>query len=181
MLPSAGPALDGIVAQRLGDLAQAPNYSTDPAAADRLRARLEKSGILVLAEQSDGAWYCTLSVEMGWARERLATGSGETRELALCRAVFNLPPSVRRAVRDPAEPLSFEAGAQAATSAAAAQPQPAERAETTEPGSCAGCGAPLGRALSGLCPICSYRRGRQARVDFEARRRIRRRRSPATG
>ncbi len=167
MLSPSGPLLDEIVARRLGEDAPVPPYSTDPAAADRLIARLEKSGILLTAERVEETWYCALTVEIGWAREKLATGSGETRETALCRAVANLPSTCRPALATPV----------AAAAAAATDPDDAAAAS----GVCLDCGAPLARAHAGSrrCPVCSYRRGRQARVDFEARRRVRKRRSPA--
>ena len=92
MLPEAGPVLDKEIARRLGEeQTPAAGYSTDLAAADRLISRLEESAIFVTWIHAKPFWYCTLAVSVSGARERIATGTGETRPLALCRAVVNLP------------------------------------------------------------------------------------------
>ena len=92
MLPPAGPVLDKEIARRLGeDRTPVAGYSTDHAVADRLISRLEESAIIVTWVQAKPFWYCTLAVSVSGARERIATGTAETRPLALCRAVVNLP------------------------------------------------------------------------------------------
>jgi len=70
MLHGPGPDLDRLVARRLGDSAPEADYSIDPAAADRLITRLEKTGLRVQPERADELWYCTLSAGTG---QRLAT------------------------------------------------------------------------------------------------------------
>jgi len=186
MIPEPGRELDENAARQMGDAGPAPAYSTDAAAADRLVRRLEASGVSLVWEREGQWWYCTLSVEVGWARERLAMGSGPTREIALCRAVCNLPSSVRLAAAGRVAPEP-----ERAASARAPSPTDRKRREHAVPAAagpaqaesavCAECGAPLARAHAGsrFCPVCSYRRGRPARIEFEARRRIRRRRPPA--
>jgi hypothetical protein len=91
MLPGPGRNLDQMVARALGEDGKAPPYSTDAAAADSLKTRLEQGGISLSFETAGQQSYCTLWVEIGWVRERMATGSGPTPEMALCRAVVNLP------------------------------------------------------------------------------------------
>ena len=92
MLQEAGPGLDREVARRLGeDRAPAAAYSADPVAADRLISRLEKNAIIITWIEAEPFWYCTLAVSISGVRERIATGAGPTRPLALCRAVVNLP------------------------------------------------------------------------------------------
>jgi hypothetical protein len=92
MLQEAGPGLDREVARRLGeDRPPAAGYSTDPAAADRLISRLEENAIIITWIEAEPFWYCTLAVSVSGVRERIATGAGPTRPLALCRAVVNLP------------------------------------------------------------------------------------------
>jgi hypothetical protein len=179
MLHGPGPDLDRLIARRLGDSAPEADYSIDPAAADRLLARLEKAGLLLQWERADELWYCTLSGGVG---RRLATGCGSTRELALCRAVSNLPELAVPNGLDPCGPAAERPRRKRAAVARDSAPAPAA-AQAASSGICADCGAPLPRvrALSRFCPVCSYRRGRQARIDFEARRRERRRRRPAAG
>lgn len=92
MIRGADPNLDRDVARRLGEEgSRVAPYSTDPAAAGRLAARLKERGIFVTAESVDKVSYCTLWVGVEDRRERLATGSGKTESEALCRAVLNLP------------------------------------------------------------------------------------------
>ena len=91
MLPEAGQDLDREVARRLGEEGPSVScYSTDPRAADELIARLGRSEVLAACEKVGSLWYCTLSTTFGTSRERLATGAGTSRALALCRAVVNL-------------------------------------------------------------------------------------------
>ncbi|HKD10855.1 MAG TPA: hypothetical protein VKE50_02225 [Thermoanaerobaculia bacterium] len=177
MLHGPGPDLDRLIARRLGDSAPEADYSVDPAAAERLLARLEKTGLGVQLEHADELWYCALSVRTG---QRLATGSGPTRELAFCRAVTNLPAPVASENSPPCGPPAERTRRKKAALPEGSAPAPIEAAAGK---ACADCGGPLPRvrALSRFCPVCSYRRGRQARIDFEARRRNRRRRPPAAG
>ena len=100
MLREAGPALDSEVARRLGeDQAPAASYSTDPAAADRLVSRLEKSAFFVTWIEAKPFWHCTLAISFSGVQERIATGTARTRTLALCRAVINLPDMVLGSIR----------------------------------------------------------------------------------
>ena len=92
MLQEPGPDLDHEVARRLGEEGLTLSYSTDLRAADELTARLAKLKVVAVCERFGTLWYCALSIDFGHARERLATGTGKTRPLALCRAVMNLPP-----------------------------------------------------------------------------------------
>ncbi|HMF09482.1 MAG TPA: hypothetical protein VKJ00_10130 [Thermoanaerobaculia bacterium] len=182
MLHEPGPDLDRLIARRLGDSAPQAEYSVEPAAADRLIARLEQTGLRLQSERADELWYCALSAGTG---QRLATGSGPTRELALCRAVSNLPEFAVPNGSNPCPPAAERPRRKRAAVAQAAVPEvsPPAPAQTSSSGVCEDCGAalPRVRALSHFCPVCSYRRGRQARIDFEARRRSRRRRPPAAG
>ncbi len=102
MLQKPGADLDREVARRLGE--EGPEiapFSTDARAAEQLIARLEQSGLFTECERAGTLWYCTLSTDIGKARERLATGAGETRPAALCHAVVNLPGDWLRARRGP--------------------------------------------------------------------------------
>jgi hypothetical protein len=164
MVPEAGPALDLEVARRLGGAAKPEaRFSTDPAAADQLIARLERESVFAECEQADGLWYCVLTADVAGVRERIATGSGETQSLAVCRAVAHLP---LRQGTDPSEgstPSAFPRGL------------------------CQECGAALEkgvRSQARFCPVCAYRRGKAAHAAFERTRhsgRGRRVRPPATG
>jgi hypothetical protein len=168
MIYGAGPNLDNEVARRLGDEAPpAPPYSTDPTAADQLTARLEGHGISQTCESVQGVWYCTLWIPIAGQKERLATGSGETRPLALCRAVVNLPGG--RLV------VGGSTGARDDTPAIGREP-------LFEKGMCQQCGTALasgGRAVARLCPVCSYRLAKPAQIAFEQRGHARRRRRPS--
>jgi len=168
-----GPSLDGEVARRLGESGpRIPPYSTDEAAADELTARLEERGLFATCESSDGVWYATLWLGAGEKRERLATGSGETRPSALSRAVVNLP--AERLLGQPSAAPKAAAGG------------PTDSADPPfEKGLCQGCGVPLpirGRTVPRYCPVCSYRLTKPAQIAFEAEsrspeRRRRRRKS----
>ena len=92
MLQEPGRALDTEVARRLADASpEVPPYSTKSDAADDLISRLEKAGLYATCERSGKLWHCVISIEAPRARERLASGTGATRPLALCRAILNLP------------------------------------------------------------------------------------------
>jgi hypothetical protein len=92
MLQGPGPGLDLEVARRLGDeTAPAPAYSTDSETTDCLVRRLEEMGLSVTCEQAGATWHCALAALIYRTHERLATGAGPTRAVAVCRAVVNLP------------------------------------------------------------------------------------------
>ena len=90
MMNEAGPDLDRQIERKLnGDAKKkTPPYSTSEKAASRLLRRLEMQDMPCSIEQIDGVWYCTFWIVLD-SRERLATGSGETRALAIARAVMN--------------------------------------------------------------------------------------------
>jgi hypothetical protein len=150
MIPEAGPALDVEVARRLGGAGQPEaRYSTDPAAVDPLIARLRQKSVFAACEEVDGVWYCVLTADVAAVRQRIATGSGETQSLALCRAVAHLP---LRQGPDPSEGSS---------------PSALRR------GVCQECGAALEkgvRSQAHFCPVCAYRRGKAAHAAFELTR-----------
>jgi len=159
MIPQPGPALDNEVAERLRE-PKSPivPYSTDPAAVNRLVTSLEREATFAACEQVDGLWYCVLTGDVAGVRQRIASGSGETRSLALCRAVVNLP------VRHPS------------ASSETAGPSPFKR------GFCQDCGASLekgARSQARYCPVCAYRRGKPAHAAFELTRHSGRRRRAA--
>ena len=148
MIPEPGPALDGEVAQRLGETWSSDvRYSTDLGLADRMLSRLSERALFASLEQVDGVWYCILAADVGSIRQRIASGSAETRSLALCRAIVHLP---------------------AGQSLASAQPvSPAAK------GFCQECGAALEkgvRSQARFCPVCAYRRGKAGHVAFERTR-----------
>lgn len=92
MLLEPGVGLDREVARRLGEEGpESAGCSTDARAANGLIARLERHGFFADCERSGNLWYCTLSSSVGGFRERISTGAGPTRPVALCRAVVNLP------------------------------------------------------------------------------------------
>jgi hypothetical protein len=150
MIPEAGPALDVEVAMRLGGAGKPdPLYSTDPAVADQLIARLGQESVFAACEQVDDLWYCVLTADVAGVRQRIASGSGETRSLALCRAVVHLPPRPCGDTSDAANPSVFVKGL------------------------CQECGAALEkgvRSQARFCPVCAYRRGRAAHAAFELTR-----------
>src|SRR5262249_26939228 len=88
-IPGPGAALDREVAARIGEPCVA--YSTDRSLADQIIGRLAERGILAAQETIGRLSCCVLSSEVAGKRERVASGSGETSSLALCRAVVNLP------------------------------------------------------------------------------------------
>jgi hypothetical protein len=118
-----------------------PAYSTDELAAERLRERIEACGIIRCTfERWEGAWYCIWwSIREGAPKERIASGSGDTRALAFCRASVNLPSWV--------VPVELLGPVQAG-----------------EPRACASCGSEermRGRARAvRLCNVCSWRAGK---------------------
>src|SRR5450432_4241236 len=91
MLIGPGPDLDRQIERKLnGDAKKrTPPYSTSEKAASRLVRRLDLQDMPCSIEEIDGVWFCTLWIVFGSSRERLSTGSGETRALAIARAVLN--------------------------------------------------------------------------------------------
>jgi hypothetical protein len=154
MIPEAGPALDAEVAKRLKEAGSPQGtpesrYSTDPALVDRLVASLGQESVFAACEQVDDLWYCVLTAEVAGVRQRIASGSGETRSLALCRAVVHLPPRQDPDPSDGGSPSAFERGL------------------------CQECGAALEkgvRSQARFCPVCAYRRGKAAHAAFELTR-----------
>ncbi len=150
MIPEAGPALDSEVAERLGGAVSGETrYSTDPAVADLLIARLAQRCVFATSEQVDDLWYCVLTADVAGVRQRIASGSGETRSLALCRAVVHLPLRPRDDSSDGGDPSAFKTGL------------------------CEECGATLEkgvRSQARFCPVCAYRRGKAAHAAFELTR-----------
>jgi len=164
MIPEAGPALDVEVARRLGGAGKPEvRYSTDPAAVDPLIAGLGQESVFAACEQVDDLWYCVLTADVAGVRQRIATGSGETHSLALCRAVAHLPLRQGPDRNDGGSPSALQRGL------------------------CQECGAALEkgvRSQARFCPVCAYRRGKAAHAAFELTRhsgRGRRVRRPATG
>jgi hypothetical protein len=150
MIPEPGPTLDAEVAKRL-EKAGSPEarYSTDPALVDRLVASLGQESVFAACELVDGVWYCVLTADVAGVRQRIASGSGETRSLALCRAVVHLPPRQGPDPSDGGNPSLFERGL------------------------CQECGAALekgARSQARFCPVCAYRRGKAAHAAFELTR-----------
>jgi hypothetical protein len=150
MIPEAGPALDIEVARRLGAAGKPEaRYSTDPASADPLIARLGQDSVFATCEQVDDLWYCVLTADVAGVRQRIASGSGETRSLALCRAIVHLPLRQRPDSCDGGNPPAFERGL------------------------CQECGAALEKGVRSqgrFCPVCAYRRGKAAHAAFELTR-----------
>jgi hypothetical protein len=90
-LPSeAGADLDQMVSYHLGGERPrvASPVSTSEHAASRLLRRIEREGLKALLQSQDGHWYCS------WRRvsdgSLVASGSGLSREVAICRSVLNL-------------------------------------------------------------------------------------------
>ncbi|MCA1579824.1 MAG: hypothetical protein LC796_00235 [Acidobacteria bacterium] len=124
-----------------------PAYSTSPLAADRLLRRMARQGISARVEEWGNLWYCTLLQ----GESRLSSGSGETRPLAISRAVvscrFAVPPPVKQG--PPTKSDRFI-------------PRPA----TEESRQCEVCGSPLNPAraratLRRICNVCSWKRDKE--------------------
>lgn len=121
-----------------------PPYSTSPKISRRFLRRLTEMGFQVTFEESGGLWYCVMFTNS----ERVASGSAQTRELALARAALNCtrwgtpPPENRR-------PRTFRSPA---------NPNKGIRVTVV----CLGCTAEFTTIKSAkvtpLCNICSWRR-----------------------
>jgi hypothetical protein len=154
--------LDREVAARLGrERSCAAGYSTRPGVADRVLADCEECGLFWQIEQSFGLWYCILSRRRDGS-DRLATGSGETRELAVCRAFLNLPAGVIQPTL-PAKSSSSPAVLRHGVALAVAP--------------CENCGSELptkGRtATFRVCAVCSWKRSKRIQEAFEQTRKSR--------
>lgn len=168
MLLGPGPDLDRQIERKLnGDAKKrTPPYSTSEKAASRLLRRLEMQDLPASVEEIDGKWFCTFWVVVEAARERLATGSGETRALAIARAVMNARLGMGTSISSPnaAPPTRW-------TRTAAVS--------SLETRVCDGCGADLpvrNRETSNLyCTVCSWR---MARDESASGKRVR---IPVTG
>lgn len=156
MLSSAGPELDRQIERKLnGDAKKkTPPYSTSEKAANRLLRRLEMQDMPCTIEEIDGVWFCTFWIILPGSRERLSTGSGETRALAIARAVMNARLGMGASLSSAAESVSSRL--HWAHSGGAAD---ASR-------TCDGCGAELPsrnrEAANRFCTVCSWRIHRAA-------------------
>ena len=156
MVKDPGPELDRLIERKLnGDAKKkTPPYSTSEKAANRLR-RLEMQDMPCSLEKIEGIWYCTFWIVFADRRERLSTGSGETRALAIARAVMNarlgMGASLSSATPDVTSRMIWSQGSGGASP---------ESAST-----CAGCGVSLPtrnrEAANRFCTVCSWRAGKQ--------------------
>jgi hypothetical protein len=155
MLLEAGPDLDRLIERKLnGDAKKrTPPYSTSEKAANRLLRRLELQDMPCSVERIDDVWYATFWILLGDSRERLSTGSGETRALAIARAVQNAR-------------LGMDASLCSTRSAGSSRVHWAQVGVVAEARACASCGAALpnrNREASNLsCTVCSWRTSRAA-------------------
>ncbi len=164
MMASAGPDLDRLVEKKLnGDAKKkTPPYSTSEKAANRLIRRLEMQDMPSTIEEIDGAWFCTFWVLLPNGRERLSTGSGETRALAIARAVMNAR-------------LGMGASLSAAANGMSNRIHWAHAAGAPEAlRACAECGADLPtrnrETANRVCTVCSWRTVRAGVPNEESRK-----------
>ena len=158
MVNDPGPELDRLIERKLnGDAKKkTPPYSTSEKAANRLLRRLEMQDMPCSLEEIEGIWYCTFWIVFADRRERLSTGSGETRALAIARAVMNarlgMGASLSSATPDVTSRMLWS---QSSSSATSLEPPP----------TCAGCGVTLPtrnrEATNRFCTVCSWRAGKQ--------------------
>jgi len=155
MMIDAGPDLDRLIERKLnGDAKKrTPPYSTSEKAANRLLRRLEMQDMPCTIEHVDGMWYCIFWVQSDRSRERLATGSGETRALAIARAVLNARLGMGPVGRTRSdEDVSWR------------REWPRFAGTSTEERLCAGCGVGLPNrnreAANRYCSVCSWRTAR---------------------
>jgi hypothetical protein len=157
MVNDPGPELDRLIERKLnGDAKKkTPPYSTSEKAANRLLRRLEMQDMPCSLEEIQGIWYCTFWIVFGDRRERLSTGSGETRALAIARAVMNARLGMG---------ASLSAGTPDMTSRMLWSHVAASSSSDTAP-TCAGCGVSLPtrnrEATNRFCPVCSWRSGKE--------------------
>jgi hypothetical protein len=109
MLDPPGPDLDLKVARCIHGEAprRVPAFSTDGRVADRAIRSAAAGRFSVAIEESGGLWYCECRPLSPSSRISAATGSGETRALAISRAILEMGPAVREA--PPAAPRPIEA------------------------------------------------------------------------
>ncbi|MCA1580849.1 MAG: hypothetical protein LC796_05530 [Acidobacteria bacterium] len=156
MMNSAGPELDRQIERKLnGDAKKkTPPYSTSEKAANRLLRRLEMQDMPCTIEEIDGVWFCTFWILLPNSRERLSTGSGETRALAIARAVMNARLGMGASLSSAAHGMSSRLHWTQSSGGA-------ERIRT-----CDGCGADLParnrEATNRFCTVCSWRIHRAA-------------------
>ncbi len=155
MINAAGPELDRQIERKLnGDAKKrTPPYSTSEKAANRLLRRLEMQDMPCTIEEIGGVWFCTFWIILPGSRERLSTGSGETRALAIARAVMNARLGMGASLSSAAEGVSsrlhwaHSGGGEASRA-------------------CDGCGADLPsrnrEAANRFCTVCSWRIHRAA-------------------
>jgi len=157
MVNDPGPELDRLIERKLnGDAKKkTPPYSTSEKAANRLLRRLEMQDMPCSLEEIEGIWYCTFWIVFGDRRERLSTGSGETRALAIARAVMNAR-------------LGMGASLSATTPDMTSRMLWTHVAASSSPDSaptCAGCGVSLParnrEATNRFCTVCSWRSGKE--------------------
>jgi len=154
MLLEAGPDLDRLIERKLnGDAKKrTPPYSTSEKAANRLLRRLELQDMPCSVERIDDVWYATFWIVSGDSRERLSTGSGQTRALAIARAVHNAR-------------LGMDASLSSTRSAASSRVHWSRVGVAAEKRACASCGATLpnrNREASNVrCTVCSWRKSRE--------------------
>jgi hypothetical protein len=157
MLDEPGAELDRLIERKLnGDARKnAPPYSTSEKVANRLLRRLEMQDMPSTLEEIEGVWYCTFWVVFADRRERLSTGSGKTRALAIARAVMNAH-------------LGMGVSLSATTPNATSRSLWAQSSGTSSvepPRTCAGCGVSVPsrnrQASNRFCAVCSWRAGKQ--------------------
>jgi hypothetical protein len=155
MMIDAGQDLDRQIERKLnGDAKKkTPPYSTSEKAASRLLRRLEMQDMPCSIEQVDSTWYCTLWIVLPKGRERLATGSGETRALSVARAVMNARLGMGATLSVTGEAVSRRV--------LWATGSPAGPHATI---TCEGCGVSLPtrnrEGANRFCTVCSWRAGR---------------------
>lgn len=141
-MDEAGAVLDRRVVQTLFDAwpDEIPEFSTRDSAADYLVRYLKRRSVTARIRFAGGMWECELSTRS----EKVSSGTGETRPLAIARAVVHadVVPGRRRREVASQPPKSRES-------------RPAIR-------ECAGCGVELKTvrsAASGVryCNLCGWR------------------------
>jgi hypothetical protein len=156
MLDGAGPDLDRQIERKLnGDAKKkTPPYSTSEKAANRLMRRLEMQDMPCSIEQIDGVWFCTLWILHAGGRERLSTGSGETRALSIARTVLNARLGMNTGISSAAATVSRRVHRALVSSPSIVNARP-----------CDGCGVALPtryrEATNRLCSVCSWRAARR--------------------
>jgi hypothetical protein len=148
----SGSELDLRITRLLqGNDARPVAYSTSAVASQRLvRLLADTLDISTEIERDGGTVYCRLKR----AGATVATGSGETSEMAIARAAANLSPATLGATPD--RPAAASPAAPVAASAARSK-----RRSRSELVPCDICGAPMKRPPAAsprqVCNPCSYR------------------------